>query len=131
MVAGAGGLVMIVLRFLVLAATTGALGAWIFARFVVPTAAGDAVAARRPQLTQVSGRVAMACTALIVLLAGPRLVAQAQSLSDPDDPLAAMMLSVLRTHWGWALAVQAAQEASAAKANRWLWTSPSTPSWRR
>ena len=113
MIAGAGGLVMVVLRFLVLAATTGALGAWIFARFVVPGAAGDAAVAQRPRLVRMSGRVAMACTALIVLLAVPRLMAQAQSLSDPDDPLAAMMFSVLRTHWGWALVVQTAAAVTA------------------
>ncbi|MHB1310846.1 MAG: CopD family protein [Gemmatimonadaceae bacterium] len=106
MITGAGGLMMIVLRFVVLTATVGALGAWIFARFVVP-AADDAVAAHRPRLARMGGRVAMTCTALIALLAVPRLVAQARSLMDPGDPLADMMLAVMRTHWGWALAVQA------------------------
>jgi len=110
---------MVALRFLVLAATTGALGAWIFARFVVPGAASDAAVARRPRLVRMSGRVAMACAALIVLLAVPRLMAQAQALSDPGDPVAAMMLSVLRTHWGWALVVQTAAALVALVA---LWT---------
>jgi putative copper resistance protein D len=57
---------------------------------------------------RMSGRVAMACAAVIVLLAVPRLMTQAQSLSDPGDPLAGMMLSVLGTRWGLALMVQAA-----------------------
>jgi putative copper export protein len=107
-IAGAGGLMMVVLRFLVLTATTGAIGAWIFARFVVPGATGDAAAALGPSLMRMSGRVAMACAAVIVLLAVPRLMTQAQSLSDPGDPLAGMMLAVLGTRWGLALVVQAA-----------------------
>jgi putative copper export protein len=57
---------------------------------------------------RMSGRVAMACAAVIVLLAVPRLMTQAQSLSDPGDPLAGMMLAVLGTRWGLALVVQAA-----------------------
>lgn len=113
MIAGAGGLAMVALRFVVLLATTGALGAWVFARFVLPAAAGDAAAARRPRLTRMSGLVAMTCTAIIALLAMPRLMAQAQSLNDPGDPLLPEMFALLRTHWGWALTVQAVAAVAA------------------
>lgn len=107
MIADAGGFLMVALRFVVLLATTGALGAWVFARFVVPAAVGDAVLARRARLAGMGGRVAMACTAVIALLAIPRLLTQAQALNDPGDPLVPGMLALLRTHWGWALVVQA------------------------
>jgi putative copper resistance protein D len=105
---GAGGFAMIALRFAVLTATMGALGAWLFGRFVVTAAVGEPAQRRRADLARFGGLVAMFSTAAVVLAAIPRVMVQAQSLADQGERLGDVMIAVLGTRWGWALCAQSA-----------------------
>ncbi len=107
MIDAAGGILVVTLRFLVLAATTGVLGAWVFGRLVVGRLIGDAGDRHRHSLHHFSVRVAIWCTAVLLLSAAARLFAQAAAFAEPGDPLWPSALSVLQTRWGWALAAQA------------------------
>lgn len=107
MIDDAGGILSVTLRFTALAATTGALGAWVFARLVVDRLAGDVGGPHRHSLHRFSVRVAIGCTAILMLSAAVRLFAQAAAFTEPGDPLWPSVLSVLQTRWGWALIAQA------------------------
>lgn len=105
MLDGAGGLWVVAIRFVVLLATIGSLGALVFARFVLPRITGPS-SNRVPAMTAFAGRVAIWSTGLLVLSAVPRVVLQARALIDPGDPLWPTVTSVLETRWGMALSLQ-------------------------
>jgi putative copper export protein len=106
MIDDAGGMLTVALRFVMLTATTGALGGWIFARFVLQAAVEKIGAAKEAELRALSGRIAAACTALIALTTPPRLVQQARAVSEAGDPLWPTIWNLLTTHWGVALIIQ-------------------------
>ncbi|MEK7240984.1 MAG: CopD family protein [Gemmatimonadota bacterium] len=107
MIDAAGGMLVVMLRFLALAATTGILGAWVFGRLVVDRLIGDLGDRHRPSLHRFSVRVAIGCSAVLMLSTAARLFAQAAAFTEPGDPLWPSVLSVLQTRWGWALVAQA------------------------
>jgi putative copper resistance protein D len=111
MIDGAGGPLAIALRFGVLTATTLAIGGWLFARVVVPRAAGPSIDPRRAALAQAGIMLAMLGAAAVAMLAVPRVVAQARGLVLDGEPVGPMVLSVLRSTWGTALIAQAAGAA--------------------
>lgn len=113
MIDAAGGPVVVTLRFLALAATIGALGAWVFGRFVAGRLAGEAGVRHRESLETFAVRTAIWCTALLAVSAAPRLLAQAATFTEPGDPLWPNAMLVLRTRWGWTLAAQASTAAIA------------------
>ena len=77
MIDAAGGALIVALRFLALAATTGTVGAWVFGRFVAARTTGAAAERHRHSLESLSLRAAIWCTALLMLSAAPRLLPQA------------------------------------------------------
>lgn len=107
MIDAAGGPLVVTLRFLALAATIGTLGAWVFGRFVAGRLTGEAGKIHRDSLHDFSVRTAIWCTAVLMLSAAPRLLAQAAVLAGPGDALWPKAMLVLRTPWGWTLAAQA------------------------
>lgn len=113
MIVAAGGLLAVALRFLALSATIGTLGAWVFGRAVAGGLTGEVGARHRSSLQHLSVRTAIWCTALLVLVAAPRLFAQAAAFAEPGDSLWPGVMLVLRTRWGWALAAQAVAAAVA------------------
>lgn len=113
MIDAAGGLLVATLRFLALATTVGTLGAWVFGRFVAPRLTGEDGEKHRESLQDFSARTAIWCTAVLVLVAAPRLFAQAAAFTDPGGALWPNAVLVLRTRWGWALAAQAITAAMA------------------
>ena len=119
MIDAAGGTLVVLLRFLALVATTGALGAWVFGRFVAGRLAGDAGQRHRSSLQLLSVRVGIWCSAALVISSGLRLLAQAAAFAEPGDPLWPSAMAVLQSRWGWALAVQALLAATACVALLW------------
>jgi len=113
MIDAAGGILVVTLRFLALAATIGTLGAWCFGRFVAGRLTGETGEIHRDALQNFSVRTAIWCAALLMLSAAPRLLAQAAAFTEPGDPLWSNVLLVLRTRWGWTLAAQAVTAAIA------------------
>jgi putative copper export protein len=116
MIDAAGGPLVVALRFLALAATIGILGAWVFGRFVAGRLTGEVGVRHRTSLEDFSVRTAIWCTALLLLFAAPRLLAQTAAFIGPGDPLWPNALLVLRTRWGWTLAAQAVTAAIAGTA---------------
>lgn len=115
MINDAGGPLIVMLRFLALAATTGTVGAWVFGRFVAGRLTGAAVDRYRHSLESFSMHTAIWCTALLVGAAVPRLLSQA-ALTGSGEALWPNALMTLRTPWGWALAAQAVTAATAGAA---------------
>jgi len=114
----AGGLVLVALRFLAFAATTGALGAWVFAHLVVARMPADTDGARRSALQDFAVRVAVWCTTLIALTSVARLVAAAVTMHTPGGNAPGAALDILRTAWGAGLVAQGVAAAVAAGALR-------------
>ena len=111
MIDAAGGLLVVFLRFLALAATTGTVGAWVFGRFVAGRMSGTVAERHRHSLADFSGRAAIWCTAFLALSAAPRLFAQAATFAESGEPMWPSALLVLHTRWGWILAAQAVTAA--------------------
>lgn len=116
MIDEAGGTLPVVLRFLSLSATTGALGAWVFDRFVLTNVTGEAGNRHRESLRTLSSRWAMWCAAIVVLSAVPQLLAHAEALRPVDGVLATSLLATFRSRWGVALAAQVAAAGAAGAA---------------
>jgi putative copper export protein len=111
MIDGAGGMLAIMLRFAALIATTGALGAWAFGRFVVRHVSLDADDALRQTVRRAAIRSGACCFAVLALTAVARLFGPVAAVpgATSDIPLSA----ALATGWGKALLVQGIASATA------------------
>ena len=101
----AGGTLTVALRFVALAATTGALGAWVFGRFVVGRLPAATTDRQRHSLMHFSVRVAIWCSAvlmfaaLIGLLRSPRNLALAAQAGAAAATGAALLFAPRRGEW--------------------------------
>lgn len=104
MIDAAGGSFAVFLRFLALAATTGALGAWTFGRLVVPRLTSEGASESGDLLRNTALRMAAWCAGVVALTVPLRLFAPpAAGLPAAAD---ATLQAATATLWGKALLAQ-------------------------
>jgi len=109
MIDASGGLLAALLRFAALTATTGALGAWMFAHFVIPRLPPGSDDALRRDARVLAVRAARWCLAVLALTAIARLLAPAA----PATGVGLAASAAAQSLWGKALFVQGVASAIA------------------
>jgi putative copper export protein len=104
MIDGAGGWLAIALRFVAFTATTGALGAWAFHRFVLPRVPVTADAAERQGWQALAVRAATWCSIAVAVTALVRSQVPGSALPSGPDAVERLFNSIT---WTIALHAQA------------------------
>ena len=102
MIDAAGGLLAVALRFVAVTATTGALGAWVFYRFVLPRLPDTVLDADRSEWRLLATLVAIWCSTAVALSALARMRGPGPMLPLAPDAAGHVIQSI-----GWTTALVA------------------------
>jgi putative copper export protein len=95
MIDAAGGLPAVALRFVAVAATTGALGAWAFSRFVLPRLSTSINDADRQSWWTLATRTAIWCSVTLAVSAGARTLVPGSVLPRVADGTENLLRSIM------------------------------------
>ena len=95
MIDAAGGLLAVALRFVAVAATTGALGAWAFYRFVIPRLSASIGDADRQAWWTLATRSAIWCSVALAVSAGARTLVPGSVLPRVPDGTENLLRSII------------------------------------